>query len=297
MKFNFALMFLASLFLLSFASAGYSWDGQPYDVADDRNMKDLNGLYNVSYWAYYDSYLYSFDVDNPNASEVNLFFGHNKTYSGLWGGRLMFYNFTSDSWYLFPFESFDIAYYLDVFSVGAGLFYEDEPYYLHTTNAGDVIYVCPNSTIPEGADTCLYNGKVGAYADQSYDSINETAFLPDYFGEPYITLNSDFWDENGVMRINFDYIRITNDNEAYMVELLPYTPTTPPEVVVEEIKQGDIEIYGIMESSGAGLGKFMLYMSQSLPVLLLILAMIGVIIAIAWSVARLIINFKMEMRK
>jgi F0F1-type ATP synthase assembly protein I len=40
-----------------------------------------------------------------------------------------------------------------------------------------------------------------------------------------------------------------------------------------------------MEGAGAGLGIFIQYMGQALPVLLIILAMVGIIVAVGYGIA------------
>jgi len=43
-----------------------------------------------------------------------------------------------------------------------------------------------------------------------------------------------------------------------------------------------------MEGAGAGLGIFIQYMGQALPVLLIILAMVGIIVAVGYGIAKVI---------
>ena len=43
-----------------------------------------------------------------------------------------------------------------------------------------------------------------------------------------------------------------------------------------------------MDSAGAGLGVFIQYMGQALPALLIILAMVGLIVAIGYSIAHVV---------
>lgn len=43
-----------------------------------------------------------------------------------------------------------------------------------------------------------------------------------------------------------------------------------------------------MEGAGAGLGIFIQYMGQALPVLLIILAMVGIIVAVGYGIALVI---------
>ena len=43
-----------------------------------------------------------------------------------------------------------------------------------------------------------------------------------------------------------------------------------------------------MEGAGAGLGVFIQYMGQALPVLLIILAMVGIIVAVGYGIATVI---------
>jgi len=45
-----------------------------------------------------------------------------------------------------------------------------------------------------------------------------------------------------------------------------------------------------MEGAGAGLGIFIQYMGQALPVLLIILAMVGIIVAVGYGIALVIKN-------
>ena len=52
--------------------------------------------------------------------------------------------------------------------------------------------------------------------------------------------------------------------------------------------EGGSDIHGILVGTGAGLGLFILYMAQALPVLILTFAVVGIIIAIGWSIAWLI---------
>ena len=61
---------------------------------------------------------------------------------------------------------------------------------------------------------------------------------------------------------------------------------------VEEIPsqyiQGEGQIYNVMNTAGAGLGKFMIYMGNSLPILIIILVMVGIIVAVGYSIAKVI---------
>lgn len=50
----------------------------------------------------------------------------------------------------------------------------------------------------------------------------------------------------------------------------------------------DSDICATMQGAGAGLGVFIQYMGIALPALLLILAVIGIIIAVGYAVARVI---------
>lgn len=43
-----------------------------------------------------------------------------------------------------------------------------------------------------------------------------------------------------------------------------------------------------MEGAGAGLGIFIQYMGEALPVLLIILAMVGIIVAVGYGIAKVI---------
>jgi F0F1-type ATP synthase assembly protein I len=43
-----------------------------------------------------------------------------------------------------------------------------------------------------------------------------------------------------------------------------------------------------MDSAGAGLGVFIQYMGQALPLLLIILAMVGIIVAIGFGIAHVV---------
>lgn len=47
-------------------------------------------------------------------------------------------------------------------------------------------------------------------------------------------------------------------------------------------------VCGTMEGAGAGLGVFIQYMGQALPVLLIILAMVGIIVAVGMGIASVI---------
>ena len=47
-------------------------------------------------------------------------------------------------------------------------------------------------------------------------------------------------------------------------------------------------VCGTMESAGAGLGVFISYMGQALPALLLVLALVGVIVAVGMAIAGVI---------
>lgn len=44
-------------------------------------------------------------------------------------------------------------------------------------------------------------------------------------------------------------------------------------------------VCGTMEGAGAGLGIFIQYMGQALPTLLIILAMVGIIVAVGYGIA------------
>lgn len=43
-----------------------------------------------------------------------------------------------------------------------------------------------------------------------------------------------------------------------------------------------------MDGAGAGLGVFIQYMGQALPVLLIILAMVGIIVAVGYGIAKVV---------
>jgi len=43
-----------------------------------------------------------------------------------------------------------------------------------------------------------------------------------------------------------------------------------------------------MDSAGAGLGVFIQYMGSALPVLLIVLAMVGIIVAVGYGIAKVI---------
>lgn len=47
-------------------------------------------------------------------------------------------------------------------------------------------------------------------------------------------------------------------------------------------------VCGTMEGAGAGLGIFIQYMGQALPTLLIILAMVGIIVAVGFGIAYVI---------
>jgi F0F1-type ATP synthase assembly protein I len=47
-------------------------------------------------------------------------------------------------------------------------------------------------------------------------------------------------------------------------------------------------VCGVMDSAGAGLGIFIQYMGSALPVLLIILAMVGIIVAVGYGIASVI---------
>lgn len=49
-----------------------------------------------------------------------------------------------------------------------------------------------------------------------------------------------------------------------------------------------VGVCATMDSAGAGLGVFIQYMGQALPVLLIILAIVGVIGAVGYGIARVI---------
>lgn len=51
-----------------------------------------------------------------------------------------------------------------------------------------------------------------------------------------------------------------------------------------------VGVCGTMDSAGAGLGVFIQYLGQSLPVLLIILAIVGVIVAVGFGVAKVVGN-------
>jgi F0F1-type ATP synthase assembly protein I len=47
-------------------------------------------------------------------------------------------------------------------------------------------------------------------------------------------------------------------------------------------------VCGTMESAGAGLGVFIQYMGQALPALLIVLALVGIIVAVGLGIATVI---------
>jgi hypothetical protein len=49
-------------------------------------------------------------------------------------------------------------------------------------------------------------------------------------------------------------------------------------------------VCGTMEGAGAGLGVFIQYMGQALPTLLIILAMVGIIVAVGYGIAKVVGN-------
>lgn len=64
-------------------------------------------------------------------------------------------------------------------------------------------------------------------------------------------------------------------------------PEIPEEPTPEDNLSGNA-IYEIMNSAGAGLGLFMVFMGQSLPILLIIFGFIGIVIAIGFAIAKVI---------
>ena len=60
-----------------------------------------------------------------------------------------------------------------------------------------------------------------------------------------------------------------------------------PPSVSQSVLTGQF-IYGIMESSGAGLGTFMTYVGQAIPLLLIGLAFVGIFIIIGIEIAKAI---------
>lgn len=63
-----------------------------------------------------------------------------------------------------------------------------------------------------------------------------------------------------------------------------------PVIPVEE----ETTLYGLMSGFGAGLGMFFIYLSASLPVLLIVLAVVGIIIMVGGGVAYAIRRFKLK---
>jgi len=70
-----------------------------------------------------------------------------------------------------------------------------------------------------------------------------------------------------------------------------------PDVVIipETPEDNSVELYGIMESSGAGLGMFLLYMANSLPTLSLVFLVALIISSIGYVISQIIIKFKIKL--
>jgi len=100
-----------------------------------------------------------------------------------------------------------------------------------------------------------------------------------------------FWDivlyENWVDEVwfinGYDY-----DYPKLFFEYAEYSPYVPP------FDARESTIYRLMNSFGAGLGLFFIYLAKGLPVLLIGLALVGIIFAIGIAVAHIIRRFKLK---
>jgi hypothetical protein len=72
-------------------------------------------------------------------------------------------------------------------------------------------------------------------------------------------------------------------------ELFAEAPVEEQEEQTSSVQ--DTALYQVMDSAGAGLGIFIQFMASSLPVLLIVLAMVGIIVIVGLGIAK-IIKFK-----
>ncbi len=79
-----------------------------------------------------------------------------------------------------------------------------------------------------------------------------------------------------------DFEDLVQDSSSFTVGFPPPPPQFPDKI------QGEGAIFEVMQSSGAGLGSFIQFMSRSLPVLLIILVMVGIIVAVGFGIATVI---------
>jgi len=88
---------------------------------------------------------------------------------------------------------------------------------------------------------------------------------------------------------------ILNDTTLY--DYLVYSDEYTLIVEEEEIESSvqDTALYQVMASSGAGLGVFIQFMASSLPVLLIVLAMVGIIVIVGLGIAK-IIKFRLPQK-
>jgi hypothetical protein len=66
------------------------------------------------------------------------------------------------------------------------------------------------------------------------------------------------------------------------------TPEIPEEPTPEPNNLSDNPLYSIMNSAGAGLGIFLIFMGQALPVLLIVLGFVGIVVVIGMGIAKVI---------
>jgi hypothetical protein len=80
------------------------------------------------------------------------------------------------------------------------------------------------------------------------------------------------------------------DNQSiinFFIEPQSEPPVIPEEPTPEDNLSGNA-IYDIMSSAGAGLGLFIVFMGQALPILLIIFGFVGIVVAIGFAIAKTI---------
>jgi len=134
--------------------------------------------------------------------------------------------------------------------------------------------------ISVGDNGCFWDTETSGQATSSVGTGKTTAEM-----QTESTFTGDGWDFVNVWQIG------TNVYPTLQVfGLLPEAPVE--ETITEEgnFIQGQGNIYAVMKSSGAGLGKFIQYMSLTLPFLVIGLMIVGIIIVIGLAIKSIIVN-------
>jgi parallel beta-helix repeat protein len=178
----------------------------------------------------------------------------------------------------------------------AGTYYLEDTEDLKMKNSyGQIFY---NETInAEGtdfsADILILNNSVYTNTDSG---INQSAIIEFYdleeFTNPIILRNGVSCSVGICSNLTIagnDYSFFVTSWSNYSIGEAPEIPEEPEPQPEQTFGEGQV-IYETLNTGGAGLGKFMVYMGQSLPFLFLILFAVGLIFLLGKSIGELIIG-------